>query len=306
MEHMGYADVGVTISTCTPSSTEMTLIQLTTHAGARPRPLTTKRSPQMNRATLLTTVAALATTTALSAATLTVVPVAPPNAGGAGWTLYKIIDATASPGEFITTNINYQGYAENLQILTASTDFRCYTTNFASTNRTCSPDRYSMVLPQTSNGLCSTVEEAANGVTRWVGLTFYSPAFLSWAYRCGAPGNRGYFVSGNVTVTATPTSCTANTGAITLRGRVGEQLTETTDLQIHCDQLANLRLSITNDGVVDVGGGGEVRLTFRTNGTAVLNTNGADPLISIDGELTKSPTTAGTYRGSTVLRLDIL
>ena len=55
-----------------------------------------------------------------------------------------------------------------------------------------------------------------------------------------------------------------------------------------------------------MGGGGEVQLKFQSNGKPVLNVTGTDPQVSIDDELTKSPTTAGTYQGSTVLLLSVL
>ena len=103
-----------------------------------------------------------------------------------------------------------------------------------------------------------------------------------------------------------PATCTANTVLLTLRGKVGERLRETIDLPIHCDAPASLRLTMTNRGVVPIGGGGEVLLKFQANGSDVLNITGTDPQVSISGELSKSPTTAGTYKGSTVLRLDIL
>ena len=129
---------------------------------------------------------------------------------------------------------------------------------------------------------------------------------ITYQMTCLGPPPTYWYVLGIATTIESTTSCTAAAPSLTLRGNVGEKLKATTDLQIHCDQQANLRLSVPNGGVVSVGGEGEVLLTFQTNGSDVLNVSGTDPVVSLDGELTKSPTTAGTYRGSTVLRLDIL
>lgn len=53
-------------------------------------------------------------------------------------------------------------------------------------------------------------------------------------------------------------------------------------------------------------GGGEVQLTFKDNGQTTQNITATNFIFSIDGELTKSPATAGTYRGSAVLLLEVL
>lgn len=111
---------------------------------------------------------------------------------------------------------------------------------------------------------------------------------------------------GNVVLTPASVSCKSLNSQITLRGRVGERVKESTTMEIHCDSQATIRLTLQGSGLVEMGGGGVVRLSFQGTGQDVLTVSGTDPLVRIDGELTKSPTTAGTYKGSSVLRLDVL
>lgn len=109
-----------------------------------------------------------------------------------------------------------------------------------------------------------------------------------------------------VHVQAIQPACIGSVSPMTFRGMVGAKLKATTELQIHCDSPATVRVTMPSNGVLAIGGGGEVVLTFQKNGKDVLDISGRDPLVSIDGELTKSPTTAGTYQGSTVVSLDVL
>lgn len=101
-------------------------------------------------------------------------------------------------------------------------------------------------------------------------------------------------------------TCSGSAGQLTLMGTVGARATATTDVYISCDWETSLRVSLPDSGVVKVGGGGEVQLKFPAGVGSSLTVTGTNPVVRIDGELTKSPTTAGTYRGSTVLRIDVL
>lgn len=163
-------------------------------------------------------------------------------------------------------------------------------------------------VPNRGQFSCQNKAETIALVSRMVGMTYRTGwgEPTTWAFACRAYGVSWATQPMPITAGLPPPSCTANTALLTLKGLVGERLRDTTDLQIHCDRTASVRLSIQNRGVVSIGGEGEVLLTFQTNGSDVLNVSGTDPQVSISGELTKSPTTAGTYRAATVLRLDIL
>lgn len=157
---------------------------------------------------------------------------------------------------------------------------------------------------------CSTKEETSQLFQSFPGTVFSVPSGYGPPSRIelacrGTRGHRRIPMVQSI-VTPLPTVCTSTSATLTLRGRVGERLKETTDIRIHCDRTANLRLSIYDGGAVPVGNDGVVRLKFQTNGSDILNVNGTDPQVTVEGELTKSPTTAGTYRGSSVLRVDIL
>ena len=260
----------------------------------------------MNTTALISTLL-LTYCAASQSAVLRVIPIG--HTGGGPGT-YMITALSATPDEFATSQ---SGVAEGWFSLTLYDDSgrqtNCVKTEAASVI-TCGTSGTGS-KPTADRTKCNTPADAAAGMSQYIGLTYSTRRNrpYQWLYACWA---RYQFISLSralpVDFDNPPATCTANTALLTLRGKVGERLKETTDLQIHCDLPANIRLSMPNGGLVSVGGEGEgeVLLTFQTNGSDVLNVSGTDPLVSIDGELTKSPTTAGTYRGSTVLRLDIL
>jgi hypothetical protein len=88
----------------------------------------------------------------------------------------------------------------------------------------------------------------------------------------------------NVVLTPASASCKSSNSMITLRGRVGERVRESTSMEIHCDSTATIRLTLPGSGLVDVGNGGVVRLSFQGTGQDVLTVSGTDPLVRIDGE----------------------
>lgn len=165
-------------------------------------------------------------------------------------------------------------------------------------------------LPPTTP--CTTEEQLNEHLQKLVGMGWLVPKGATpgiWTYICGTTGGRyttALTPSTNIIFTEAPVSCTMGNAQITVRGLVGERAKAKTTLNIRCDTQATVRLTLTDKGVVNVGGGGEVRLVFGKNGRDVLDVSGTAPLVDIEGELTKSPTTAGTYSGSSVLRLDIL
>jgi hypothetical protein len=114
-----------------------------------------------------------------------------------------------------------------------------------------------------------------------------------------------YYINGGGGAPA-PITCSADDTEMAMSGDMGSLLTSTSELTVRCTRRADIRLSISKEGSVDVGGGGVVQLTFQENGSDVLSTNSDNPVVMIKGELTKSPTSAGLYVGSAVLRLDIL
>lgn len=126
------------------------------------------------------------------------------------------------------------------------------------------------------------------------------------SYNSGLGYGREFMNPINVIIQAAPTTCNGSVAPMTIRGMVGERLKATTELKVQCDSPATVRLTMPSQGAVAIGGGGEVLLTFQKNGKDVLDISGKDQIVSIDGELTKSPTNAGTYTGSTVVRLDVL
>lgn len=166
--------------------------------------------------------------------------------------------------------------------------------------------------PNYGNGpQCESAGYAVGVLQRLVGVTLYSkPSPAGWSYRCTRKNaGKMYYVQGQFNTTPPPpipVACTSMDTTLTLRGSVGERVKETASWSIWCTKRVSLRLSIAQDGVVQTTGGGEVQLTFTENGQATLNITDTSPTILIDGELTKSPTTAGTYQGSAVLRIQVL
>ena len=157
---------------------------------------------------------------------------------------------------------------------------------------------------------CNNRNEAAALFRSAVGTVIYyggsGPDF--WQIQCAGQRGDGLTIKANTSMPPTPppVSCTANDPRLTLVGKVGERLKGTTEWYINCTSSAALRLTISSRGEVTTTGGGTVLLTFNRSGPAVLNKNGLNPTIAIDGELTRSPTTAGTYNGSAVLLLEVL
>ena len=160
---------------------------------------------------------------------------------------------------------------------------------------------------------CSSRQEAADMTQKLVGIGVVLPKGkkpIAWSYYCTGTALWGaddwLIYNATVIPTGAPVSCTIANAVMTIRGRVGERAKASKNLDIQCDSPASLRLTLSNGGLVSVGGGGEVQLLFGKNSKEVLDVTGTAPLVEIEGELIKSPTTAGTYRGSSVLRLDIL
>ncbi|AYM92888.1 hypothetical protein D9980_21275 [Serratia sp. 3ACOL1] len=128
---------------------------------------------------------------------------------------------------------------------------------------------------------------------------------LNWAH-CPADDGVGFYNINGGGAAPAPTTCTAGNSEMSMAGEMGSLLVSSSELTVRCSARAYVRLSISKGGAVDVGGGGEVQLTFQENGSDVLSTNSDNPVVMIKGELTKSPTSAGLYVGSAVFRLDIL
>ncbi|POA89901.1 hypothetical protein SAMN03159355_02173 [Pseudomonas sp. NFPP10] len=159
------------------------------------------------------------------------------------------------------------------------------------------------------NSQCDDINQAAALFRSAVGTVIYlGGSSNSWMIQCGGQKGNGLAVRGrqNTTPTPPPVSCSANDTRLTLAGKVGERLKGNTTWDIKCTSPTALRMTISNRGEVTTTGGGTVRLTFHQSGTNVLNIDDFNPIIAIIGELTKSPTTAGTYTGSSVLLLEVL
>lgn len=115
-----------------------------------------------------------------------------------------------------------------------------------------------------------------------------------------------FFFSGLGGEGVSPISCNADNLDLEMMGRLGDAISAQVLLQVRCDGPATLRLTLSEKGIVHIGGGGEVLLTFGDNGSDVLNTSADNPPPRITGKLTKSPVSQGVYRGSSVLRLEIM
>jgi len=160
-------------------------------------------------------------------------------------------------------------------------------------------------------GGCTSGEQAVQQFQQLVGYGISTNAkgppyeVQFWCPKTGSYDS-AWYLAASVNTTPAPISCATSDAQLTIRGRVGERAKATTELRIVCDTPATVRLTLSDGGLVPVGGEGQVRLLFGKNGRDVLDVSGIAPLVEIEGELIKSPTTAGTYRGSSVLRLDIL
>jgi len=158
---------------------------------------------------------------------------------------------------------------------------------------------------------CSTAADGVAAVRSLIGQTLDITKFngqtpTKWQFQCGSPTSVFSTTSYNLSAAPVPVSCTSTSTEIRMQGRVGDNLTDSANVIIHCDSEADTKLTIPNDGRVSVGGEGEVQLKFPRTGSAVRYVTGTDTLVVINAELTKSPNTAGTYQGSTFLLLDVL
>jgi hypothetical protein len=124
---------------------------------------------------------------------------------------------------------------------------------------------------------------------------------------CPADDRKSYFLfSGLRGEGESPISCNADNLDLEMVGRLGETVSAHALLHLRCDGPATVRLTLSEKGIVRIGGGGEVLLTFGDNGSDVLNTSADNPPPRITGKLTKSPGSQGVYLGSSVLRLEIM
>ncbi len=171
-------------------------------------------------------------------------------------------------------------------------------------------------VPWPMSTFCATKSDAERELNQARNTILYVPASTAslapkwaWRFQCDNGGGMVWQASGtlpNPDPTPPPASCTSSNSSITLTGNVGETVLGATTFMIQCDRKTDLKLSIANRGQVAISGGGQVQLKFKKNNGTALTINAKSTSIGLVGELTKSPTTAGTYRGSTVLSLDIL
>lgn len=254
------------------------------------------RDKLRNVLTLLTLV-----TTVAQSASITVKEVKQSGALPYGW---EITSIQTSPAEFKKTYYPYQLYSPHFFMrLTSVLTGTCLAQGPVSPFCL-----YGRMPPPVG---CATPEQAMQQLQQLVGSGISTnvkepPSMLY--FQC--PATRGsfevWYVDAPVIATPAPISCATADVQLTIRGRVGERATATTELRILCDSPATVRLTLSDGGLVNVAGEGQVRLLFGKNGRDVLDVSGTAPLVEIEGELIKSPTTAGTYRGSSVLRLDLL
>lgn len=222
-----------------------------------------------------------------------------------GYESYRVKSVSVQPGEFrLISHSSGATYAQT--ILVGGGSVGSYT---CQEGRGGSPYCLDGWVPP--NITCETSYDAAKAAAHFVGHGWTIPkrggAVDGWYAVCPtANGMIWSMLVGTVVVKPASASCTATTADIRMQGRVGEKLTDSDIVEIQCDSEASLKLSIPNGGIVKVGGEGEVQLKFPASGKDVLNVAGTTPNVRIDGVLTKSPTTAGTYKGSTVLLLDVL
>ncbi len=218
-----------------------------------------------------------------------------------GW---EITSAQISPTEIRRAWMGYHVYGPELRMLFSALSGRCVSQS--PTPLACLHG----LMP--TGGNCSTAEQAMQVFQQIVGrgIRTNDPSPPTSVYlSCGELPYNNYYawvLQANLIATPIPTSCTTSDAQLTIRGRVGERAKASTNLNIQCDSPSTVRLTLSDGGLVNVGGAGQVRLLFGKNGRDVLDVSGTVSIVEIEGELTKSPTTAGTYRGSSVLRLDIL
>lgn len=242
----------------------------------------------------------------VQAANMSMREITPGNTGWAGW---EVTDINIDPGEFRVSRGNIKPAQSGLK-----------TVNRYGKRATCASPPMSAqpgdscVGRSAPTGTCDTNEEASALAKRYLGTgiqisktnTEAIPAMWSWYCVSSSRRELRDIAFAAVNTVSAPVSCSSSSLEFRLLGRVGARVTDTQDAIIHCESEATIRLSIPDEGRVTLVGEGEVKLKFPNTGGNELKVTGTDLLIRIDGELTKSPTTAGTYRGSTVLLLDVL
>ena len=317
VEHMGNADVGM----IDPSLIRSAQASRSVLPGSRirgPTPPPGLRIPivgingagcqstsgtNMNIRDKLRHVLPLLTLVTMSAqsATITVKEVKQPGFYAYGW---EITSVQTSPAEFKKTYYPYPLYSPQFfMYLPPHTTGTCLA--YGPTPPEC---LYGRMPPSVG---CATPEQAMQQLQQLVGSGIAAyvkepPSMLYFQCPATLGSQEVWMVDAHAIATPAPTSCATADVQLTIRGRVGERATATTELRILCDSPATVRLTLSDGGLVNVAGEGQVRLLFGKNGRDVLDVSGTAPLVEIEGELIKSPTTAGTYRGSSVLRLDLL
>lgn len=133
---------------------------------------------------------------------------------------------------------------------------------------------------------CTTQAQAAEKIQNLVGIGVVVPKGyrpITWYYTCdtgvtNGTGIAAYAISPNpsLILSDAPVSCTVANVAMTIRGRVGERAKASKNLDIQCASRTSLRLTLSNGGLVSVGGG-EVQLLFGKNGKDVLEVTGTAP-----------------------------
>lgn len=222
-----------------------------------------------------------------------------------GYTTYQITNMEIAPGDF---HLEYQTPPTKAYIRV----YAAPATYLMMCGYPASMMEYKCMYGAAPTEYCNTREDAVARAQQFVGLGVQGDtrkgAPAQWGFGCRSKTENAWWSTDMLPANGAPAlvSCTSSSAEVRLIGRVGAELTDSTNVSIHCDSEASLKLSIPNGGMVNVGGEGEVQLKFQASGKDVLNVTGTDPLVRIDGELTKSPTTAGTYKGSTVLLLDVL
>lgn len=102
-------------------------------------------------------------------------------------------------------------------------------------------------------------------------------------------------------------TCTVSNLLLTMTGTLGSNLYTGGDLWVECDRKADVRLTIANGGNVPIGDNSLAQLTFYGSKTDTFSFSmeGSEP-IYIEAVLKRSPSAAGQYSGSAVIRMDVL
>lgn len=222
--------------------------------------------------------------------------------GPAGSVNYIFNSVVVSPAE-VTIGYNTRASGATLQILGGGLFALCASANFIGV-QACINGRPPAVQ-------CNTAADALTTLQSFMGYGAEAKRFeggvgMSWTFSCKSSSSAVFYVQGVATNHPTPVSCTTSPVEVRLLGRVGAEATDSQNVYVSCDSKASIKLTIPDAGMVKVSGGGEVQLKFPLTGEAVRFSTGIDHHIALSARLTKSPTTAGTYTGSTVLLLDVL